>query len=93
MALQKATITWDDQKDTTVHLGMNNHTETHAAYLRKCVEFYEMNKAGTNQQLILERLASIERMLKNGVVIGGQPDTDHDQQTDDIFDDLLGQME
>lgn len=92
MALQKSTIVWDDQRDTTVHLGMTNHDGSDAAYLRKCVEFYEMNKAGaTGMQQILERLTRLEQMLKRGVVVGGQSDASSD--TDDIFDDLLEQIE
>lgn len=92
MAIHRANIVWDDQKHPTVHLGMNNHEgESDAAYLRKCVEFYEMNKSGTYQQAILERLASIERMLKSGVVVD-EPAPD-DTHTDEIFDNLLEQLE
>ena len=94
--IHRANIVWDEQRNSTVHLGMTNHEgESDAAYLRKCVEFYELNKGGaTNQQLILERLARIETMLKNGLVLNpdGQPQAD-DDQNDEIFDDLLGQLE
>lgn len=91
MALHKATLVWDDEKHMTVHLGMSNHEgESDTAYLRKCVEFYEMNKS-TNQQLILQRLASIERMLKEGVKVDDQPVDD--ALADEIFDEALEQLE
>lgn len=88
----RANIVWNEQSHPTVHLGMTNHEgETDAAYLRKCVEFYELNKNGaTNQQLILERLTRIETMLKRGVapIANNEPDT----TTEEIFDDLLEQF-
>lgn len=95
MAIQKSTIVWDDQKHTAVHLGMSNHEgESDAAYLRKCVEFYEMNKGGTVQQLILERLAAIERTLKQGVAIASDGNSQvPDDFTDEIFDEALEQLE
>jgi len=93
--IHRANIVWDDQKHPAVHLGMTNHEgETDAAYLRKCVEFYEANKGGAgNQQLILERLSSIENMLRRGVAVGAEPHPPPDDETDNIFDDLLEQME
>ena len=93
MPLHKSTIVWDDQRDTTVHLGMTNHTESDAAYLRKCVEFYEMNKAGAGGlQQVLERLGRLEHLLKRGVVIGAGDDP-APEDNDDIFDEMLEQME
>lgn len=87
-------MSYDDEKHSVVHLGLKNHGEdSDSAYLRKCVEFFEMNKAGsTDQQLILEHLQIIRRMLQNGVVVGegGAPP---DPQGDEILDDLLEQME
>lgn len=94
MTIHRANLVWDDEKHITVHLGMSNHDEPDAAYLRKCVEFYEMNKAGTTgQQLILEHLQAIRRMLQNGVMIGAGEDTPPDPQSDEIMDDLLEQIE
>lgn len=90
--IHRANIVWDDKNHSIVHLGMSNHDgETDAAYLRKCVEFYELNKGGTNQQLILERLARIENILRNGVIISDSAPAD--SHTDEIFDDLLEQLE
>jgi hypothetical protein len=93
MAIRRVNLVYDDQKHSIVHLGLANHSEdSDAAYLRKCVEFFEMNKGGlTNQQLILERLQRIENMLKSGVTVGDAalPDT----STDEMFDDLLAQLE
>lgn len=92
--IRRSNIVWDDQKHSTVHLGMTNHDESDAAYLRKCVEFYEINKAGaTGMQLVLERLTRLEQLLKRGVVIGAGDDPAHDDHTNDIFDELLEQME
>lgn len=91
--IRRVNLVYDTDRHTLVHLGLSNHSEdSDAAYLRKCVEFYEMNKGGTtNQQLILERLQRIENMLKNGVVVGeAAPD---DTSTDEMFDDLLAQLE
>lgn len=93
MTLHKATLTWDDQKHTVVHLGMANHEgETDAAYLRKCVEFYEAN--GGTLQLILQEIAALKHLIQRGVVVasGDDPADDHDA-TDEIFDDLLEQFE
>lgn len=92
MAIHRANLVWDDEKHTIVHLGMANHSEdSDAAYLRKCVEFFEMNKGGTtNQQIILERLTRIENMLKGGVIVETKQD---DISTDEIFDDLLAQLD
>jgi len=90
--MQRANIVWDEKKHPTVHIGMTNHEgETDAAYLRKCVEFYELNKSGaTNQQQILERLTRIETMLKRGVnPLDDPPD---DTATEEIFDDSLEQL-
>lgn len=93
MTTHKASITWDNQKHAAVHLGMTNHGESDAAYLRKCVEFYEMNKgSATNQQIILERLTSIERMLKRGVVVGDN-NSAPENKNDELFDNLLSQLE
>lgn len=91
--MRKSNILWDEHHHPTVHLGMTNHAgESDAAYLRKCVEFYELNKGGAgNQQLILERLARIEAMLKRGVAplpADDQPDAAQEE----IFDDLLEQF-
>jgi hypothetical protein len=92
MAIRRVNLVYDDQKHTIVHLGLANHSEdSDAAYLRKCVEFYEMNKGGlTNQQLILERLQRIENMLKNGVVMSEA--IQEDNNSDEIFDNLLDQL-
>lgn len=90
MATQKATLTWDDQKHTVVHLGMSNHEgETDAAYLRKCVEFYEAN--GGTLQLILQEITALRRMIKRGAVVAADDDPADDN--DEIFDDLLEQFE
>jgi hypothetical protein len=93
MATQRITFSYDDERHTTVHLGLANHgDDSHSDYVRKCIEFYELNKSGaTNQQLILERLQRIESMLKNGVTIGEGESTS--PQGDDILDELLEQME
>lgn len=93
MTTQRITLSYDDEKHSIVHLGLQNHSDdSDSAYLRKCIEFFELNKSGTNQQLILERLATIERMLKKGVVPIDQP-TENDPDNDDLFDDLLEQIE
>lgn len=91
--IRRVNLVYDDQKHSVVHLGITNHSDdSDAAYLRKCVEFYELNKGGlTNQQLILERLQRIENMLKSGVVVGETNPTP-DSTQDDIFDDLLEQL-
>lgn len=90
--IRRVNLVYDDQKHSVVHLGITNHgDDSDAAYLRKCVEFYELNKGGlTNQQLILERLQRIENMLKSGVV--GETTPTPDSAQDDIFDDLLEQL-
>lgn len=95
MAIHKATLVWDDEKHHIVHLAMTNKDVGDASFLRACIEFYEMSQAGANvQQLILERLAKIENMLKSGVVINGDGDKPvMDDQTDDIFDEVLEQIE
>jgi len=95
MAIYKATLVWDSDKHPIVHLAMTNKGQTDAAFLRTCVEFYQMSQAGANvQQLVLERLASIENMLRSGVMVGASDiSIDGDDKTDDIFDGLLEQME
>jgi hypothetical protein len=100
MAIHKCSIVWDNEKHPIVHLAMTNKDMGvgDAAFLRSCVEFYQMSQAGANvQQLILERLANIEAMLKNGIVISGdgspQPAGAGEDRTDDIFDDVLEQIE
>jgi hypothetical protein len=93
MGLRRVNMSYDDGRHEIVHLGLTNHTEpSDSAYIRKCIEFYEINKGGAvNQNLILERLNRIEAMLKNGVVT--TPDQDFaDADTDDIFDDALEQL-
>lgn len=91
MAIQRVTLSYDDERHTVVALGLANHSEdTDAAYIRKCIEFYELNKGGAvNQSLILDRLAAIERLLKNGAAVytaEASPDNDK------IFDELLEQL-
>jgi hypothetical protein len=96
MTIQRVTLSYDDEKHTTVHLGISNHDEDNVStYLRKCVEFFELNKGGvTNQQLILDRLNRIETMLKNGVSLIGDVTGQADEtQSDQILDDLLEQLE
>jgi hypothetical protein len=96
MAIHKATLVWDSDKHSIVHLAMTNKNQYDAAFLRTCVEFYQMSQAGANvQQLVLERLARIENMLRSGVVMAAPDDVsiDGNDQTDEIFDDLLEQIE
>jgi hypothetical protein len=96
MTIQRVTLSYDSEKHSTVHLGLLNHGEdSDSAYLRKCVEFFELNKGGvTNQQLIIERLTRIESLLKNGVTISGDvTDRDDETQSYEILDDLLEQLE
>jgi hypothetical protein len=91
---RRINLSYDTEKHTLVHLGLTNHNEpSDSAYMRKCIEFFEMNKGGAvNQQLILERLARIELMLKNGAApVQSAPAVDDD--TDDIFDEALEQLE
>ncbi len=93
----RVNMSYDTEKHSVVHLGLSNHNEpSDSAYIRKCIEFFEMNKGGAiNQHLILERLARIETMLKNGVtaVTGSNGDGDDQAYTDDIFDEALEQLE
>jgi hypothetical protein len=91
MAVCRINLCWDDQRHNVVDFGLKHHAEANAsAYIRKCIEFYEMNKANTSQSAILENLLEIKRMLLNGAVIatGQQPEDDNDE----LFDDLLEQM-
>ncbi len=94
MATRRINLSYDDEKHQIVHLGLTNHGEpSDSAYMRKCIEFYELNKGGAiNQGLILERLNRIEALLKSGVVTTPDRDTGLDD-TDDIFDDALEQLE
>lgn len=96
MATHKTSIVWDEDKHPIVHLAMTNKDDvSDAAFLRTCVEFYQMSQAGANvQQLVLERLARIESILKSGIAVGGEPDPPPpDDKTDDIFDEVLEQIE
>lgn len=89
-------FSFDTDKHSLVHIGLTNHTEpSTSAYLRKCVEFYEMNRGGAvNQHLILERLERIEKMLRGGQVVSAQSDQpDDDALTDEILDQALEQLE
>lgn len=89
-------FSYDDQKHPLVHLGLTNQSEpSMSAYLRKCVEYYEINRGGAvNQHLILERLERIEKMLRAGVVVGGgESAPDDDALTDEILDQALEQLE
>jgi hypothetical protein len=90
-------MSYDDEKHTLVHLGLANHEEdSNSDYMRKCIEFYEMNKGGVvNQAQILERLARIEAMLKTGVVtVAGDDGRDTaEDYTDEIFDEALEQLD
>lgn len=90
----RANIVWDARQHPTVHLGMTNHEgESDAAYLRKTVEFYELNKGGaTNQQKILEELVAIKTMLRRGVSVASSPATPDAGQADEILDELLEQL-
>lgn len=93
---RRINLSYDSDKHPLVHLGLTNHSEpSDSAYMRKCIEFFEMNKGGAvNQQLILERLARIELMLKNGVVLsGGNSSQDATDGSDEIFDSMLDQLE
>jgi hypothetical protein len=91
---RRINLSYDTEKHALVHLGLTNHNEpSDSAYMRKCIEFFEMNKGGAvNQQLILERLARIELMLKNGTCISAAPAATADDDTDDIFDEALEQL-
>lgn len=96
MTIQRVTLSYDDEKHSTVHLGILNHSEdSDSAYLRKCVEFFELNKGGViNQHLILDRLTRIESLLKNGVTITSDvTDQDSEAQSYEILDELLEQLE
>jgi len=88
-------FSYDDKKHSLVHLGLTNHHEASAsAYIRKCIEFYEMNRGGAvNQHLILERLERIERMLRGGVVVNGEAQAEADTTADEILDEALEQLE
>lgn len=88
-------FSYDQEKHSLVHIGLENHKEPSAsAYIRKCIEFYEMNRGGAvNQHLILERLERIERMLRGGVVINGEASTAVDTTADEILDEALEQLE
>jgi hypothetical protein len=92
MAIQRITLSYDDERHTVVSLGLANHAEdTDSAYIRKAIEFYELNKgSAVSSPLILERLATIERLLRNGVtlVTTDQPDDTNDA----LFDNLLEQL-
>lgn len=95
MGLRRVNMSYDDGRHKIVHLGLTNHTEpSDSAYIRKCIEFYEINKGGAvNQSLILERLNRIEAMLKSGVVAAPGQVFDDGDDTDDIFDDAIAQLE
>lgn len=89
-------FSYDTEKHQIVHMGVKNHKEpSTAAYIRKCIEFYEINRGGAvNQHLILERLERIEKMLRAGVVVGsGETAPDEDALTDEILDQALEQLE
>jgi hypothetical protein len=92
MAIQRINLSYDDERHTLVALGLANHAEdSHSAYIRKAIEFYELNKgSAVSSPLILERLAAIERLLRNGVALAttDQPDDTNDA----LFDDLLEQL-
>jgi hypothetical protein len=94
MATRRVTLSYDDEKHVTVHLGLINHAEdSDSAYLRKCVEFFEMNKGEiTHQQTVLDRLQRIENILKSGAVVG-RDEQAVELRGGEILDDLLEQME
>jgi len=89
-------FSYDPARHSLVHLGLTNHHEpSTSAYIRKCIEFYEMNRGGAvNQHLILERLERIEKMLRGGLVVSAEaaPD-DNEAITDEILDEALEQLE
>ena len=88
-------LSYDDEKHPLVHLGLKNHKEpSDSAYMRKCIEFYELNKGGAiNSQLVLEHLLEIRRMLQQGVVVASGDVEQTDAKNDQILDDLLEQLE
>ena len=93
MAIRRLNFCYDEEKDSLVYLGIQNHHEAStSAYLRKCVEFYEMNKSGAvSSQLILENLLEIKKLLKGGAVVVATEET-ADDQANQIFDSLLEQL-
>lgn len=95
--IRRVNLCYHPNKHSVVHLALANHTESSdAAYLRKCIEFYELHQGGgTGQRHIIERLDRIEALLRNGVALAvppGQGDTAGDI-TDDILDEALEQLE
>jgi len=89
-------FSYDPARHSLVHLGLTNHHEpSTSAYIRKCIEFYEMNRGGAvNQHLILERLERIEKMLRGGLVVSAEAAPDNNEAiTDEILDEALEQLE
>ena len=103
MTIQRKNIVYDDKKHHVISKAMQSHGEpSDAAYLRKCVEFYEQNKHGLQldpQQIIglLSRLelnqTEIKEMIKRGVIVVDEEQAESVDETDDIFDDVLSQFD